>query len=155
MIRVRNMNCKYIWNVDLPIKLFDADINNEKFLEYINNDNHFNELLSAKAMFIFKRKDNQYPEDVIPPWQYVGVVNSISNSGNDLYANVDISTYRTEGQMIKEVYDLLHTDDNSIFYLTPHGTKENGRIVDISNFTLWHYPSHQNDTLGNMEMTTL
>lgn len=149
------MDNKYVWNVNLPIKLFDTDIDNEKFLEYVNNDNRFNELLLAEAMFIIERSDNQYTYLTLPMWQYTGIINNISSNGNDLCANVIISTYRTRGQMIKVVYDLLHTDDNSIFYLTPHGTKENGNIVNISNFTLWHYPTHQIDTLGNMEMITL
>jgi hypothetical protein len=146
---------EYIWNIDLPIKIFDADINNEKFLEYVNNDNRFNELMSAKAMSIINWKDNHYQKDALDWWYYVGVVNNISYKDNNLYANVDISTYHTNGQIIKEAYDLLYTNDNSVFYLTPHGTKENGNIVNISNFTLWYYPSHQNDTLGNMEMSTL
>ena len=149
------MNDKYIWNVDLPIKLFDADIDNEKFLEYVNNDNCFNELLSPNAMSIYEWKDNQYQKDILERWCYVGFVNNVSYKGKTLYADVYISTYHTKGQLIKEAYDSLHTDDNSVFYLTPHGTKENGNMVNISNFTLWHYPSNRNDTLGNMKMSTL
>ena len=149
------MDDKYIWNVDLPIKLFDTDIDNEKFLEYIKGDELFKTSLSTKTIFILEHKTNQYPDCQLIPQNYVGVVNNIHIEDGILYANVSMFTNLPYAYIIKKTYDLLHTDDNSVFYLTPHGTKENGRIIDISNFTLWHYPSHQNDTLGKMEMTTL
>jgi hypothetical protein len=136
------MNCKYNWNIDLPIKLFDTDIDNEKLLGYINNDNRFNELLSAKAMLIFEHSINQYSDCLLLPQNCIGVVNDIYVKDGNPYANVDMLMNLPHVHIMKEIYDLLHIDDYSVYYIAPHGTKENGRIIDISNFTLWRYLSH-------------
>ena len=118
------MNHKYIWNVKLPIKLFDTDIDKGTLLEYVNYDELFKELLSAKAMFIIERSTNQYSDWEVTLANYVGGINNIYAKDGNLYADVSMFINSTKGQIIKEVYDLLHTEDNSIYYLTPHGVKE-------------------------------
>ena len=80
----------------------------------------------------------------------IGKVNCVYIEGNDLFANVDILLSIPIGEYLKKIYDMLHTDSNSIFYLTPHGYKQGRAIVNINSFTLWHIPSI--GSLGNMNM---
>ena len=75
--------------------------------------------------------------------------NRVVNVGNSAIP-VDILLLTPNGAIIKELYDMTHTDNNPIFYLTPHGMKNGNKITNINAFTLWHQPSH--GSLGNMNM---
>lgn len=137
-----------LWNISIPIKLFDEDITYEKLFDFLCTNEVIQELLQNNTLFIIYSKSNDYP--IYNLTDVIGKVNCIYMEGNNLFANVDILLSITMCEYLKKIYDMLHTDNNPIFYLTPHGYKQDREIVDINSFTLWHTPS--TGSLGNMNM---
>ena len=137
-----------LWNISLPIKLFDEDITTDNLFDFICNNEMVQECLKNNNLFVINSQNNNcsmwHMNDV------VGKVNALYMEGNNLFVNVDIFLSTPNGAITKELYDMLHTDNNSIFYLTPHGMKNGNKITNITAFTLWHPPSQ--GSLGNMNM---
>lgn len=139
-----------LWNISLPVKLFDNNITANDLLDFMYYNEVVQECLKNRTLFILNSQNNNYSmwhmDDVI------GVVNALYIEGNDLFAfaNVDIFLSTPNGRITKELYDMLHTENNSIFYLTPHGMKNGNKITNINAFTLWHQPSH--GSLGDMNL---
>lgn len=138
-----------LWNISLPIKLFDNDITVDNLFDFICNDVVVQERLKNRTLFVINSQNNNYSM-----WQHMddvtGTVNFLYIKGNDLFANVDIFLSTPNGRITKELYDILHIDNNPIFYLTPHGMKNGNKITNINAFTLWHQPSH--GSLGDMNL---
>jgi hypothetical protein len=136
-----------LWNISLPVKLFD-DITTDNLFDFMCNDEMVQECLKNNNLFVINSQNNNYSmwhmNDV------VGKVNALYMEGNNLFVNVDIFLSTPNGAITKELYDMLHTDSNPVFYLTPHGMKNGNKITNINAFTLWHQPSH--GSLGNMNM---
>ena len=139
-----------LWNISLPVKLFDNDITANDLIDFIFYDDVSQERLKNRTLFVINSQNNNYSM-----WHMdyvIGIVNVAYIEGNDLFANVDIFLSTPNGKITKELYDMLYTENNPIFYLTPHGTKENGKITAIQNFTLW-IPKNYVE-LKNMELVT-
>lgn len=141
------MNNK-LWNISIPIKLFDEDITSEKFFDFLCTNEVIQEQMQNNTLFIIYSKTNDY--HMYNLTDVIGKVNCIYMEGNDLFANVDILLFIPIGENLKKIYDMLYTDNNPIFYLTPHGMKNGNKITNINAFTLWHQPSQ--GSLGNMNM---
>lgn len=137
-----------LWNISLPIKLFDNDITANDLIDFIFYDDVSQERLQNRTLFVINSQNNNYSmwhmDDVI------GTVNTLYIEGNDLFADVDIFLSTPNGRITKELYDILHTENNPVFYITPHGMKNGDKITDINAFTLWHQPSH--GSLGDMNL---
>ena len=141
------MNNK-LWNISIPIKLFDEDITSEKFFDFLCTNEVIQELLQNNTLFITYSKTNDYSTYNLT--DVIGKVNCIYMEGNNLFANVDILLSIPMCEDLKKIYDMLHTNNNPIFYLTPHGMKSGNKITNINAFTLWYIPS--TGSLGNMNM---
>ena len=137
-----------LWNISIPIKLFDEDITSEKFFDFLCTNEVIQEQMHNNTLFIIYSKTNVY--HMYNLTDVIGKVNCIYIEGNDLFANVDILLSIPLGETLKKIYDMLHLNSNPIFYLTPHGYKQDRTIVNINSFTLWHIPS--TGSLGNMNM---
>lgn len=137
-----------LWNTSLPVKLFDNDITADDLIDFMYYNEVVQEHLKNRTLFIINSQNNNYSmwhmDDVI------GIVNFAYIEGNDLFAYVDIFLSTPNGRITKELYDILHTENNPIFYLTPHGMKDGNKITNINAFTLWHQPSH--GSLGDMNL---
>lgn len=136
-----------LWNISLPVKLFD-DITTDNLFDFMCNDEVVQECLKNNNLFVINSQNNNYSMWHID--DIAGKVNTLYVEGDDLFANIDIFLSTPNGAIIKELYDMLHTNDNPIFYLTPHGMKNGNKIININAFTLWHQPSQ--GSLGNMNM---
>lgn len=137
-----------LWNINLPVKLFDKDLNDDNLFDFIAYDEVMQELLTQRKLFIVMSQDNQYVMHQMA--DIIGIINVVGMEGSELFANIDILLSTPNGRTVKELYTMLHTENNPIFYLTPHGVKDKGKIVSITSFTLWYKPSH--GSLGNMNM---
>jgi hypothetical protein len=137
-----------LWNISLPVKLFDNDITADNLFDFICSNEVVQELLKNRTLFVISSRNNNYSMWHIT--DVIGRVNALYIEGDDLFANVDIFLSTLNGKITKELYDMLHTETNSIFYLTPHGMKNGNKITNINAFTLWHQPSH--GSLGDMNL---
>jgi len=137
-----------LWNISLPVKLFDNGITAYDLTDFMYYDEVVQECLKNRTLFLINSQNNNYSMWHIT--DVTGVVNVAYIEGDDLFANVDIFLSTLNGKIIKEFYDMFHTENNPIFYLTPHGIKNGNKITNINAFTLWHQPSH--GSLGNMNM---
>jgi hypothetical protein len=137
-----------LWNISLPVKLFDNDITADNLFDFICSNEVVQELLKNRTLFVINSQNNNYAMWHIT--DVIGRVNALYIEGNYLFANVDIFLSTPNGSITKELYDMLHTENNSIFYLTPHGMKNGNKITNINAFTLWHQPSH--GSLGDMNL---
>lgn len=129
-----------LWNISLPVKLFDNDITADNLFDFICSNETVQELLKNRTLFIINSHNNNYAMWHIT--DVIGRVNALYIEGDDLFANVDIFLSTLNGKITKELYDMLHIKNNPIFYLTPHGMKNGNKITNINAFTLWHQPSH-------------
>lgn len=137
-----------LWNISLPVRLFDNDITVDNLFDFICNNDVVQERLKNNTLFVINSQDNNYSM-----WQMddvTGTVNALYIEGNDVFANVDIFLSTPNGRITKELYDILPTENSHTFYLTPHGMKNGDKITNINAFTLWHQPSH--GSLGNMNL---
>ena len=137
-----------LWNISLPVKLFDNDITANDLIDFMYYDEVVQERLKNRTLFVISSQNNNY--SMWHMGDVTGIVNVAYIEGNDLFANVDIFLSTPNGRITKELYDILHIENNPMFYLTPHGMKNNNKITNINAFTLWHQPSH--GSLGNMNM---
>ena len=137
-----------LWNISLPVKLFDNDITANDLIDFMYYDEVVQERLKNNNLFVINSQNNNYSmwhmDDV------AGKVNALYMEGSDLFVNVDIFLSTPNGRITKDLYDMMHTDNNHIFYITPHGMKNGNKITNINAFTLWHQPSQ--GSLGNMNM---
>ena len=137
-----------LWNISLLVKLFDNDITANDLIDFMYRDEVVQEHLKNNTLFVINSQNNNYSmwhmDDV------TGTVNALYMEGNDLFANIDIFLLTSNGKITKELYDILHIENNPIFYLTPHGMKNGNRITNINAFTLWHQPTY--GSLGDMNL---
>ena len=137
-----------LWNISLPVKLFDNDITANDLIDFMYYDEVVQEHLKNRTLFIINSQNNNY--SMLNMADVIGIINVVYIEGNDLFASVDIFLSTPNGAIIKELYDMTHTDNNPIFYLTPHGMKNGNKITNINAFTLWHQPSY--GSLGDMNL---
>lgn len=137
-----------LWNISLPVKLFDDDITADNLFDFMYYDEVVQEQMQNNTLFIIYSKTNDYPMYNLV--DVIGKVNCVYKEGNNLFANVDILLSIPMGKDLKKIYDIMQADNDPIFYLTPHGIKNSNKITNINAFTLWHQPSH--GSLGNMNM---
>ena len=137
-----------LWNIILPVKLFDNDITADNLFDFIHHDEVVQECLKNRTLFVISSQNNNYSMWHIT--DVIGRVNALYIEGDDLFANVDIFLSTLNGKITKELYDMMHIKNNPIFYLTPHGMKNGNKITNINAFTLWHQPSH--GSLGDMNL---